>query len=454
MEKTLDTESHGHLYFGAFAHPPVVERAKGAKVWDVDGKEYIDFQSGFSVNILGHCHPEVNEAVKAQLDKVQHFAELPMKVRADFTEAMLSLMPWDYPKKCQITVTGGEAVEVAMKLCRWYTGKQILMTQYGDYHGRTAGAAALTGKCSMAHFSYPLLPQDSGIFRTHFAYCYRCPYGHSYPSCDMQCVKIIDDLFQNKETWLNNPAAGITNVAGMIIEPFQSSAGYIIPPPEYLQGLKKICDKYGLLFVSDEVQNGMGRTGKMWAVEHAGVVPDLITVAKSISNGLPISLCMGRAEVMDSWGPGGHNTTFCGYPVACAGGLKVAEIMKRDRVPDMVAEKGRFLEERLKELMDKHPLIGHFNIKGLYAGVELVRDRKTKEPAKQETAFVAAESLRQGLLFISSGYHYNRLGFLPPFVISREELDRGVGILDRVLTLAEQKFEIKRPVSVRAGVFA
>jgi 4-aminobutyrate aminotransferase-like enzyme len=259
-------------------------------------------------------------------------------------------------------------------------------------------------------------------------------------------------MFQNKETWLNNPAAGITNVAGMIIEPFQSSAGYIIPPPEYLKGLKNLCDKYGILFVSDEVQTGMGRTGKMWAVEHADVVPDLITVAKSISNGLPISLCMGRQEVLDSWGPGGHCTTFCGYPVACAGGLRVAQIMKRDNIPGQAHEKGLYLEECLRGLMDKHPLIGDFNIKGLYAGVELVRDRKTKEPATKETAFVSASCLKEGLIFISSGYHYNRIAFAPPLIISREEISRGVEILDRVLTQTEEKFEIKRPATVRSAI--
>jgi 4-aminobutyrate aminotransferase-like enzyme len=289
LQKTMANESNGHLYFGLFSCPPAVERAKGAKIWDADNKEYIDFHSGFSVNILGHCNDEVNAVVKKQLDTLQHFAELPNSVRAEFSQKVLELLPWDYEKKGQITVTGAESVEVAMKLSRWYTGKPLILTQYGDFHGRTAGAMSMTSKAGMFAFNYPIMPADSGIFRFHFAYCYRCPMGKEYPSCNMQCVKALEMLFESKETWLNNPANNITQVAAMIIEPFQSSAGYIIPPMEYLQALKALCDKYGFLFVSDEVQAGMCRTGKTWAVEHAGVVPDLITVAKSLSNGLPIS---------------------------------------------------------------------------------------------------------------------------------------------------------------------
>ena len=443
LRKTLDHESIGHLYWGLFPCPPVVERAEGAKMWDADGKEYVDFHSGFSVNILGHCNPEVNEAIKTQLDKIQQFAELPAGVRVEFAEKILELLPWDYPKKCQIMVTGGEAIEVAMKLSRWYTGKPLILTQYGDYHGRTAGAMALTSKSSMMAFHYPNLPADSGIFRFYFAYCYRCPFGYSYPSCDLQCVKALEYLFESKETWLNNPGAGITNVAAMLIEPYQSSAGYIIPPPEYLQGLKAICDRYGILFISDEIQSGMGRTGKMWAIEHSGVVPDMITIAKSISNGIPISVCAGRKEIMDSWGPTAHCTTFSGYPVACAGGVKVVEIFQRDRIAEMVAEKGEILAEGLADLKKRHPLVGHVDCQGLYAGIELVRDRKTKEPAGKETAFVSTNCLDQGLICIASGYFYNRLAFAPPYVISREEIKQGLDILDRVLTDAEAKFDIK-----------
>ncbi|MBP1766855.1 MAG: GabT [Candidatus Aminicenantes bacterium] len=443
LRKTLEHESIGHLSFGLFPCPPVVDRARGAKMWDADGKEYIDFHSGFSVNVLGHCHPEVNEAVKAQLDRLQQFAELPCQVRAEFAAKFLGFLPWDYPKKCQITVTGGEAVEVAMKVSRWYTGKPIIMTQYGDYHGRTAGAMALTSKASMLAYHYPVLPADSGIFRFHFAYCYRCPFGYSYPGCDIQCVKAVEYLFESKETWLNNPGAGITNVAAMIIEPFQSSAGYIIAPPEYLQGLKAICDRYGVLFVSDEVQSGMGRTGKMWAIEHSGVTPDLITAAKSLSNGLPISVCAGRREILDSWGPTAHSTTYCGYPVACAGGVKVLEIFERDKIVAGVARKGEYLAEGLRNLQASHPIVGHFDCQGLYAAIELVQDRKTKAPAGQETAFVLKSCLDEGLIFIGSGYFYNRLAFAPPFVISRDEIDHGLAILDRILARAEQKFGIK-----------
>jgi 4-aminobutyrate aminotransferase-like enzyme len=186
----------------------------------------------------------------------------------------------------------------------------------------------------------------------------------------------------------------------------------------------------------------MGRSGKTWAIEHSGVVADLITAGKSLSNGLPISVTMGRREILDSWGPGAHCTTFCGYPVACAGGIKVVEIMQRDRMPEQASAKGELLVAGLTDLMDRHPLVGHFDCKGLYAGVELVRDRKTKEPAKEETAFVCAASLKKGLIFISSGYHSNRLGFAPPLVISAEEMRAGLAVLDQALGEAEKKFRI------------
>ncbi len=442
LKQILRSESNGHLYFGLFPCPPAVEKAKGAKMWDADGREYVDFHSGFSVSILGHCNDEVNQAIKTQLDDLQHFAELPCRVRADFSEKILEFAPWDYEKKCLLTVTGGEAIEVTIKLSRWYTGKPLIMTQYGDYHGRTAGAMGLTSKSSMFGFHYPILPADSGIIRFHFAYCYRCPFGQKYPDCDMQCIKAIEFLFESKETLLRNPVADITNVAAMIIEPFQSSAGYIIPPMEYLQGLKNICDKYGVLFVSDEIQTGMGRSGKKWAIEHSGVIPDMITVAKSISNGLPISVTIGRKEIMDSWGPGAHCTTFCGYPVACAGGLKVLEIMERDNIVEQVSNKEKWLTDGLNELKEKHPIIGDFNCKGLYAGIELVRDRKTKAPADKEARYITQNCLENGLIFIASGYFSNRLAFAPPLIISKDEIEEGLSKLDKALTQAEREFRI------------
>ena len=304
LEKTLQYESIGHLSFALFTCPPVLDYGKGARLYDVDGNEYIDLHAGFTVSPLGHGNNEVNNAIKEQMDKLNHFAELPVAPRAELARILCERHPGEFEKKLFWATTGGEAVEISMKLARWYTGKPIIITHWGDYHGRTAGAMALTGKAFMMAYNYPIPPADNAIVRFSFPYCYRCPWDKSYPSCDLFCADQLEQMFESKETWLNNPKAGITNVAAFIIEPFQSSAGYLIPPLPYLARLKEIAEKYDFLFVSDEVQAGMGRTGKLWAVEHGEVAPDLIVMAKSLSNGLPLSAVTGRTEILDSWVPG------------------------------------------------------------------------------------------------------------------------------------------------------
>lgn len=442
LRKTLEYESIGHLDFALFACPPVLDRGKGALLYDVDGNEYIDLHAGFTVNALGHSNKEVNDAIKAQMDKLNHFAELPMESRAELARILCERSPGDFPKKVFWAVTGGEAVEIAIKLSRWYTGKPIIITHWGDYHGRTAGAMALTSKASMVAYNYPIPPADTAVIRLPFPYCYRCPYDKSYPACDLHCASQVELMFQSKEMWFNNPSTGVCNVAAMLIEPFQSSAGYIIPPLEYLARLRGLSEKYGFLLVSDEVQAGMGRTGRLWAIEHAGVAPDLICTAKSLCNGLPLAAVIGRREVMDSWGPGAHSSTFTAYPPACAGGIKVFEIYDRDRIMEGAQEKGAYFLAGLEDLAKHHPSIGHTNGLGLYLAIELVKDRKTKEPAGEATGWANAELVREGVLCIHSGYFFNRLCFAPPLVIERPQIDRALEVLDRVLHKMEQRFHI------------
>ncbi|MGQ9584228.1 MAG: aspartate aminotransferase family protein [Anaerolineae bacterium] len=442
LDKTLRYESIGHLDFALFPCPPVLDRGEGAILYDVDGNEYIDLHAGFTVNVLGHGNREVNEAIKAQMDKLNHFAELPMESRAELARILCQRHPGDFEKKIFWAVTGGEAVEIAIKLSRWYTGKPIILTHWGDYHGRTAGAMALTSKASMVAYNYPIPPADTAVVRIPFPYCYRCPFGRAYPACDLFCAEQLERMFESKETWLYNPSLGITNVAAIIVEPFQSSAGYIIPPLPYLARLKAICEKYDFLFVCDEIQSGMGRTGRLWAIEHAGVAPDLMTMAKSLSNGLPLSAVTGRKEILDSWGPGAHSSTFTAYPPACAGGVKVFEILDRDRVIEGAAEKGAYFRDGLEAMSKHHPSIGHIDGLGLYLSIELVKDRKTRKPAGDATGWANAELVREGVLCIHSGYYYNRLCFAPPLVISKTEIDRALGILDRVLRRVEREFGI------------
>jgi 4-aminobutyrate aminotransferase/(S)-3-amino-2-methylpropionate transaminase len=228
----------------------------------------------------------------------------------------------------------------------------------------------------------------------------------------------------------------------MLIEPFQSSAGYIMSPLPYLKRMAEIAQKYDYLFVSDEVQNGMGRTGKLWAIEHAGAAPDLIAMAKSLCNGLPLSAVSGRKEILDSWGPGAHSSTFTAYPTACAGGVKLFEIFERERILQQAAEKGAYFLSGLEDLQKRHPSIGHLNGLGLYLSIELVKERKTKEPAGDATGWALSELVKEGVICIHSGYYFNRLCFAPPLVIEKAEIDRALQTLDRVLGKMESKFDI------------
>ncbi len=443
LYKTLRYESTGHLDFSLFPCPPVIDHGLGARLWDVDGNEYIDLHGGFAVNVLGHGNKEVNDAIKAQMDKVNQFAELPMDSRAELARLLCERHPGGFAAKTFWAVTGGEAVEICMKLSRWYTQKPILVTHWGDYHGRTAGAMALTSsKAALVPYNYPVPPLDTAVVRIPFPYCYRCPWDKSNPACDLFCARQLEESFERGASWFNNPQMGVCNVAAFLIEPFQSSAGYIIPPLPYLARLKGIAERFGFLFVADEVQCGMGRTGKQWAVEHAGVAPDLIAMAKSISNGIPLAAVTGRAAIMDSWGPGGHSSTFTGYPSACAGGVQVMQIFERDHIIEAAASKGQYFRLGLESLQRRHPSIGHLDALGLYIGLELVTDRKTKEPATKAAAWAHGELVKEGVLCIYSGYFSNRLAFAPPLIIAKTDIDEALDILDRVLAAMESKFDI------------
>lgn len=439
---TIDSEAAGHLPWVSFMCPPVIERGVGATLWDVDGNEYIDCQAGLAVCAVGHGNPDVADAVDRQLRQVSQYAELPLQVRASLSARMARSFPGDDPAKVFYAVTGGEAVEIAMKLARWYTGKPLLLTQYADYHGRTAGAMGLSSKAFMVAYQWPIPAMDQAVHRFPFAYCYRCPYDRTYPECELHCVSVLERQFESKESPFRNPKNGISNVAAMIVEPFQSSAGYIIPPPGYHERLAALADTYEFLFAVDEVQTGMGRTGRMWAIEHADVEPDLIISGKAISNGLPISMVIGRSELLDSYGPGGHSTTFAGYAAAAAGGNAVLDVIERDNLLETVTERGAYFLDGLRGLQAEHVSIGDVQGKGMFLGIELVVDRTSKEPAAQATSWAHQELVNEGLICMSSGYLGNRLMLAPPLVIGTPEIDRALGALDRVLGRMERQFDI------------
>ncbi len=443
LKRWVKVESTGEVGFALWSCPPLIERGSGAKVVDADGKEYIDCINGFSVNNLGICNPEVVEAIREQAGKLIHYFDLPTPPRVKLSEKLVQITPGDFPKKVIYSSTGSEIIEAAMKLVRWYTGKPFILTPYGDYHGRTAAAQALTGKGGEWIYNYPIPPQDTGVFFFPYPYCYRCSFDKTYPACDLFCVKYLEDLFESKEAPFRDPKAGISSIAAIIIEPMQSSAGYIVPPQEYLVRLKELCDKYDVVLVVDEIQAGMGRTGKMWGCEHSGIAPDLITIAKTLGGGIALSAIVGREEILDSWGPGAHLGTFSGNALACAAGCKVLEIIERDNIPAKAAEKGVYFLDGLKQIAKAHSLVGDASGIGLYLSLEFVKDKKTKEPAIEETGFMATECLKEGLICEHSGYYFNRFNLIASLLIKKEEIDQALDILDRVIARAEEKFGYK-----------
>lgn len=440
LKRWIEVESTGEVGFALWSCPPLIEKGSGAKVVDPDGKEYIDCINGFSASNLGICNSEVVDAIREQAGKLIHYFDLPTPPRVELSEKLVRNIPGDFPKKVLYSSTGSEIIEAAMKLVRWYTGKPFILTAYGDYHGRTAGAQALTGKGGMWLYHYPVLPQDSGIFFFPYAYCYRCSFDKTYPACDLFCVKYLENLFESKEAPFRDPKADITNVAAIIIEPMQSSAGYIVPPKEYLVRLKELCDRYDIILVIDEIQSGMGRTGKMWAYEHSGIAPELVAIGKSLGGGIALSALIGREEILDSWGPAAHLGTFSGNALACAAGNKVLEIMERDNIPAKASEKGIYFLEGLKQIAKTHPLVGDTSGIGLYLALEFIKDQKTKEPAKKETSYMITECLKEGLICEPTGYYFNRFNLIPSLLIENDEIDQALAILDRVIARAEKKF--------------
>ena len=402
-----------------------VKEAKGAVITDVDGNQFIDFAGGIGVNNAGHCHEKV---VKAAKDQIDHFIHTSFNVAqyeqyVKLAEKLDEITPGDFPKKTMFANSGAEAVENAVKIARKYTGRTGIIALECAFHGRTLLAMSLTSK--VKPYKYGFGPFAGDVYKIPSAYCYRCYYGLSYPACEMQCLKNLERFFVAE-----CPA---DQVAALIAEPVQGEGGFIVPPPEYLPGLQQICEKNGILFILDEIQSGFGRTGKLFAAEHFGLEPDLMAIAKSLAAGFPLSAVTGRAEVMDAPAPGEIGGTYGGNPVACAAALQVIEIMKEEGLPERANWIGSVMMERLRAMQEKYPVIGDVRGLGAMTAIELVNDRKTKEPAKEITSRLAAECCKRGLIFLSAGIYSNVLRFLMPLVITEEELDQATDILEASL---------------------
>ena len=410
------------------AYPLVIERGEGSIVVDVDGNEFIDMNAGLAVCSVGHSHPKVVKAIKDQVDKFIHYSytDFYYDDYVDLGEKLHDLVPGDHKKKFFYGNSGAESIEAAMKVARWHTGRQGYLAYIGSFHGRTLGAVSLTASkpYQRARFA-PLIPGVEHIF---YPYCYRCPFNLECPSCGYACVDYIDE-------YLFHRYVPPEEVAMLIAEPIQGEGGYVVPPDGYFPRLKKLLDKYGILFASDEVQAGMGRTGKWFGIEHFGVVPDIVCMAKGIAAGMPLGVMASRADIQD-WKPGSHASTFGGNPVSCAAALAVLDIIKSENLLENAQRQGKLIKDRLNEMKERHPMIGDVRGKGLMVGVELVKDKTTKEYAQKETGDVMMECFRNGLAIVNCGI--NVIRWMPPLTITSDLVEPALEIFEKSLTKIEK----------------
>jgi 4-aminobutyrate aminotransferase len=420
--KTLEKDQKFVSQSYARLYPLVVKKARGVWVEDVDSNQFLDFTSGIAVTNTGHCHPRIVEAIHRQAEEFIHMSGTDFYYEAQSTLAqkLSEITPGPKEKRVFFGNSGAEAIEAAFKLARYHTKRPRILAFLGAFHGRTMGALSLTASKVIHERGFsPLVP---GITHIPYAYCYRCPYHLEYPECEIACVDWIrEDLFKR--------SIPPEEVAAIFVEPIQGEGGYIFPPPEFHQKLFGLAKEFGILFVADEVQTGMGRTGKMMAIEHWSVVPDIIALAKGIASGMPLGATVSQTDVMD-WVPGSHASTFGGNPISCRAALKTIELLEEGLIENAV-QIGDYLLEKLRGLQRQFQLIGEVRGKGLMIGVELVKDRDTKEKAIEERNRIIQACFERGLLILGCGENVIRL--IPPLIIKQQEVDTALTILEEVL---------------------
>lgn len=396
------------------AHPLFAAKALNAELWDVEGRRYIDFVAGIAVVNTGHNHPRVVEAAQRQLECFSHtaFQVVAYDSYLRLAERLNALAPGDAPKKSMLVSTGAEAVENAIKIARAYTGRPGVIAFNGGFHGRTLMALGLTGKIDPYKLGVGPFPGE----------IYHAPY-----PCALHGIS-LDDAIHGIELLFKNDIEA-SRVAAFIIEPVQGEGGYYPAPAEFLQRLRALADKHGILLIADEIQSGIGRCGKMFAIEHSGVVPDLITLAKGLGGGFPISAVVGRADVMDKLGPGGLGGTYAGAPIACSAALAVLDVMEQENLCARALEVGEHMQKRLREMAAQHKCIGDVRGLGAMVAVEFFHDGDHTRPAPDIAKAVIAAALQRGLLLLSCGSYGNVLRLMVPLTIERAILDEGLDIL-------------------------
>lgn len=402
-----------------------VDQAEGAVIRDVEGTEIIDFAGGIGVMNAGHCNPRVVKAIEDQCKRNIHtcFHICMYEEYVKLCEKLIEITPGSFDKKAALFNSGAEAVENAVKIARHATGRNGVIVFDGGFHGRTLLTMSMTAKVMPYKSGFgPFAPE---IYRMPSAYCYRCPLGREYPSCGVACAEKLRDFFINQ--------SGPENIACLVVEPVAGEGGFLTPPPEYFPKLKAICEEHGIVFIADEVQTGVGRTGAMYAMEHWGVEPDLVTTAKSLGGGMPISAVVGRAELMDHPQVGGIGGTYGGNPVCCAAALAALESMEEDGLLERAQELGRVVRGRLEAWQKQYPIIGDVRGMGPMLAMELVTDRESREPATTQARELVARCVKRNLVLMGCGNYGNVIRTLMPLVISEEQLERGFAILEEEL---------------------
>ena len=399
------------------------QRAEGVYLYDFDGRRYLDFVAGIATMNVGHCHPAVVEAICDQARTLIHGASHVgyMEPYVELLEALREIAPGDLKNGKGILMnSGSEAVETGVKLARYVTNRPMILAFTDSFHGRPMGALALTASSEL--YRRRLSGLFTGVYHTPYPYCFRCPLKHKSPeTCGLACLNLVEKALQT--------VVPPEDLAGIIVEPIAGEGGYIVPPDGFLQALREICDRYGALLIADEVQRGLGRTGKMFAVEHWGVEPDIICLAKALGGGLPLGGVLARAELMDAWPPAAQGTTFGGNPIACRAGLATLRIVQEENLMAHAVEVGDYIQSRFREAQKELPIIGDVRGKGLMVGVELVN--ADGSPASEIIKKVIKDIGANGVVITKCGASTLRIA--PPLIISKEQASEGVDIIIRVL---------------------
>lgn len=416
----LDKEYVSHAYDRVFTF--TIDRAAGATVADVDGNQYIDWTAGIAVMNAGWGHPAVVDAIRHQSEKLVHsFAnDTYFDKEAELARLLSDISFSGRLKGTFFGNSGAEAVGAAAKLSTYYTRKYEFLSFYGAYHGRVGPALNFTSKLK---YRFGFGPMNNTLFAP-YAYCYRCPFKMEYPSCDLYCMHFMEEQVMN--------LGGSTgSLAAVIVEPVQGEGGYIVPPDRFMPFLRKFCDRNNALLIADEVQAGLGRTGRIWSSEWTDTVPDILVTGKAVGGGIPLGAMISKPEIMKRWRPGAHSSTFGGNAIQMAAGLAHINAIVGERLPERAASLGTYVMRRLREIQERHEIMGDVRGLGLMIGVEFVRDRKSREPL--DITQLQVKCYRKGLLTLTAGTYGNVMRISPPLVISREFMDRGLEIFEEAV---------------------